>query len=150
MTFLWKGSGLPGVQFYEALDGYAHEGQSTLVEIVLPAHHRARSPPTATDSRSQASRSTSTTSSTTLIASRFTELDGTYRFENLPPGQLHGERRHSRSATPSLATTSSSPVSRSTCALECLAIEYYPRTIGFWKHQVSVHSAGRARPRSPS
>lgn len=143
VTFLWKGSGLPGVQFYEALDGWAHEGQSTIVDIVLPPVTGTIT--SACDGHPLAGVPVDLYNEfNVLIASTLTALDGTYSFSNLPPGNY----------TVSIATpigyeepgdqivASGQPVDFS---LQCIAEQYDPRTIGFWKHQVSVYLTGKGK-----
>jgi hypothetical protein len=143
VTFLWKGSGLPGVQFYEALDGYAHEGQSTIIDIVLPPITGTIT--SACDGHPLAGVPVDLYNEfDVLIASTLTSLSGTYTFINLPPGNytvsistpIGYEEPGDHIATPG------QPVNFS---LQCMGEQYDPRTIGFWKHQVSVYLTGKGK-----
>ena len=147
VTFLWKGEGAPGEQFFEALDGYAHEGRSTLTEVNFPpitgsVVSGCTHEPLAfvqVDLYNEFGE---------LLASAFTDADGSFRFENLAPGEY----------TVSINTpvgyaepgdyfvTLGVPVA---VTLECLEVENEPRTIGFWKHQVNAHLSGKGKAQVP-
>ncbi len=147
VTFLWKGSGVPGDQFYEALDGYAHEGRSKVVEVNFPpisgviTSDCTGNPiyPAVVDLYN---------SSNELVASTITASDGSYTFANLPPDAY----------TVSISTpigyedpgdqtaVSGTPVN---VALVCQESQNSPLTIGYWKHQANAWLVGKGKAQVP-
>lgn len=146
VTFLWKGSGTPGVQYFEALDGYAHEGTTIVITTSQPVTGTVTS-----DCEGAPLAGVSVdlfNAFGDLVASTLTGPDGSFEFLDLPPGDY----------TVSIATpigyeepgdidvVAGMPVA---IDLLCLETENDPRTIGFWKHQVNVHLTGRGKAQVP-
>jgi len=147
VTFLWKGAGTPGDQFFEALDGYAHEGRTTVIEVNYPpitgviTSDCAGQPlsPVVVDLYDSASE---------LVASTITAADGSYSFQNLPPDSYTVSI-----STPigyedpgDQAASSGTPVD---LALACQGTENSPRTIGYWKHQANAWLVGKGKAQVP-
>jgi hypothetical protein len=146
VTFLWKGSGVPGEQFFEAINGFAHEGKTTVIVSFAPITGTVSS--ACTGAPLNGVPVDLFTSEGELLASTFTDASGNYVFNNLPPGNY----------TVSISTPIGyeepgdvpvTPGSPANVALVCLEIENSPRTIGFWKHQANVHLTGRGKAQVP-
>ncbi len=147
VTFLWKGAGTPGEQFFEALDGFAHEGRTTVTTVNFP-------PITGTVTSGCTQEPLAFVQVDLfneygeLIAVAFTDADGSYEFADLAPGTYEvsintpvGYVEPGETAVVFGAAAD--------FALECLEFENCPRTIGFWKHQVNAHLCGKGKAQIP-
>jgi hypothetical protein len=154
VTFLWKGAGLPGAQFFEAINGFAHEGTSTIASVEFP-------PITGTITSGCTGEPlygvpVSLLSGGDVLAHTYTGVDGTYMFENLAPANyivsiatpLGYYNAEDQAAVPGasvdfvLECKPTDPV----CDGDSGAHHYYddhddhycsPRTQSFWKNEVA-------------
>ena len=147
VTFLYKGSGVPGEQFFEAINGYAHEGKSVVTTVNFP-------PISGTVTSTCGGGPLSGVavdlynSQSVLGASVTTNARRPYSFGNLPPDDyfvsistpIGYDEPGDKEVVPGQTTDFD---------LTCLEFQNDPRTIGFWKHQVNTRLTGRGKPQVP-
>jgi hypothetical protein len=147
VTFLWKGAGTLGDQFFEALDGYAHEGRSTVIKINYP-------PVTGVITSDCTGEPLSPVvvdlydSANELVASTITAADGSYSFENLPPDTytVSVSTPVGYEDTGDQSAITGGPLD---FALLCQETQNSPRTIGYWKHQANAWLVGKGKAQVP-
>jgi hypothetical protein len=84
VTFLWKGAGLPGAQFFEAINGFAHEGTSVLAGVNFPPI--TGSVTSGCSGEPLYGVPVALLSLGNIVAQTYTAMDGSFTFSNLAPG----------------------------------------------------------------
>lgn len=149
VEFLWKNPDAlpPCEQFFEVLNGRAHEGVTdTKVAGTSPRNGAIGGQVTGCDGLPIAGVTVDLFQNDVLVLSTLTNALGNYLFSPVLPGGY----------TVYVVTPIGYTIEEelpNNCrdgifldfALNCLESEYDPRTIGFWKHQVNVYITGKGK-----
>jgi len=149
IEFVWKNTDTfpPCTQFFEAINGYAHEGESaTVFGSVSPRNGSLSGVVTGCDGQPIAGVTVDLFRDGTLVSSGLTNASGIYSFNPL------GQGGYTISVVTPLGFTIVDELPNGCDAglqlnfsLDCQSAEYDPRTIGYWKHQVSVFITGKGK-----
>jgi hypothetical protein len=151
VEILWKNPNTlpPCDQFFEVLNGHAHEGiTETKVATITPRNGTISGQVLGCDGAPIAGVTVDLFQNDNLVLSALTNLSGIYTFSPVGPGSYVVNV-----VTPIGYTIDEELPNDSDCCnssllnfqLDCQDTEYDPRTIGFWKHQANVHITGKGK-----
>jgi len=150
VDILWKNPDTlpPCKQFFEVLNGRAHEGISdTKVASTSPRNGTIQGQVTGCNGLPVAGVTVDLFQNDNLIASVLTNASGNYIFTSVFPGS------YTVNVVTPIGYTIEEELPNNCCRtgqfldfeLTCHDTEYDPRTIGFWKHQANVHITGKGK-----
>ncbi len=149
VEFRWKNPNTlpPCEQFFEAINGRAHEGvSSTLIGSVSPRNGVLSGFVTGCTNAPLAGVTVDIFRDGTLIGSALTNASGAYSFSPLTQGgyTINVVTPIGYTIVEELPNNCDDGI-HVNFVLQCQTVENAPRTIGYWKHQMSVHITGRGK-----
>ena len=153
VTFLWKDpNSLPGPQFFEAWNGEAHDGTTTVVPGAGFVGSIAGAVVTVCGGNTTATAGVTVdlySPDNILLATTVTDGEGRYSFPGLTLGgykvTIVTPAGFTADEETKTAVVSMGDPTVVDFQLTCLPITPDARTIGYWKHQVNVYLTGKGK-----